>query len=197
MVETSHPGLLALRKRTLLYAVAGIAALLVVSFVASRFFSPVNPSHQPDTVTPHPLNVTQPTPQNAAQVPLRFLAGYNGTPRIDSAGAYWLADRYYLGGAAFRRPDYPVVKTSDPMLFDYWRTSDFTYDIPLAPGPYELHLFFVASPQDDPKSSFFNVSANGQMLLRAFNINFDVSEPISLMNASSRTSIRTKVAFFI
>ncbi len=175
MVETSHPGLLALRKRTLLYAVAGIAALLVVSFGASRFFSPGNPSHQPDTVTSHPLNVTQPTPQNAAQaqVPLRLLAGYNGTPRIDSAGAYWLADRYFLGGAAFRRPDYPLVKTSDPMLFDYWRTSDFTYDIPLAPGPYELHLFFVASPQDDPKSSFFNVSANGQLLLRAFNINFD------------------------
>jgi hypothetical protein len=173
MVEAGHPEPRALRKRNLLYGIAGIAALLVVSFGASRFFSLGNPSHQPVTVTSHPINVTQPTPQNAAQVPLRLLAGYNGTPRIDSAGAYWQADRYFLGGGAFRRPDYPVVKTGDPMLFDYWRTSEFTYDIPLAPGPYELHLFFVASQQDDPKSSFFNVSANGQMLLRAFNINFD------------------------
>jgi hypothetical protein len=173
MVETGHPGPRSLRKRNLLYGIAGIAALLVVSFVAFRFFSPGNPSHQPDTVTPHPLNATQPTPQNTAQVPLRLLTGYNGTPRIDSAGAYWQADHYFLGGGAFRRPDYPVVKTSDPMLFDYWRTSDFTYDIPLAPGPYELHLFFVASPQDDLKTSFFNVNANGQMLLKAFNISFD------------------------
>jgi hypothetical protein len=59
------------------------------------------------------------------------------------------------------------------MLFEHWRTGDFTYDIPLAPGPYELHLYFVASPQDDPKTSFFHVSVNGQMLLRAFNISFD------------------------
>jgi hypothetical protein len=173
MVEASHPGPRALRKRTLLYGIAGIAALLVVSFGAYRFFSPSKLSQQLDTVMPHSLNGTQPSPQNAAQAPLRLLAGYNGTPRIDSAGAYWLPDRYFLGGAAFRRPDYPVVKTSDPMLFDYWRTSDFTYDIPLAPGPYELHLFFVASQQDDPKTSFFNVSANGQMLLKAFNIGFD------------------------
>lgn len=173
MVETGHPGPRALRKLTLLYGIAGIAALLVVIFGAVQFFSPGKSSYLPGADTSHPLNATQTSPQNAAQVPLRLLAGYDGTPKIDSAGAYWLADRYFLGGAAFRRPDSPVVKTNDPMLFDYWRTSDFTYDIPLAPGPYELHLFFVASPQDDPKSSFFNVSANGQMLLRAFNITFD------------------------
>ena len=36
-----------------------------------------------------------------------------------------------------------------------------------------LHLFFVASPQDDPKYSFFNVSVNGKPLLIAFNIGMD------------------------
>ncbi len=175
VAETSHAGARFLRKRTLLYSTIGIAALLIVSLGASRFFLPGKPSRQPDTDTPHPSTPTQPSPQNSAQaqVPLRMLAGYAGTPKIDSAGAYWQADHYFIGGGAFRRPDYPVVKTGDPMLFDYWRTSDFVYNIPLAPGPYELHLFFVASQQDDPKSSFFNVSANGEMLLRAFNINFD------------------------
>jgi hypothetical protein len=173
MLKAGHSEARALRRRTLLYSIAGIAALLVVSLGAALFFARSKPNHPPDADASHPLNATQTTPQNAAQVPLRLLAGYDGTPKIDSAGAYWLADRYFLGGAAFRRPDSPVIKTSDPMLFDHWRTSEFNYDIPLAPGPYELHLFFVASPQDDPKSSFFNVSANGQMLLRAFNITFD------------------------
>jgi hypothetical protein len=173
MVETNHPGPRALRIRTLLYGIAGFAALLVVSLVAAQFYLRSKSSHPSGAVMSHPLNATQPTPQNAAQLPLRLLAGYDGTPKVDSAGAYWQADRYFHGGAAFRRPDSPVVKTSDPMLFDYWRTGDFTYDIPLAPGPHELHLFFVASPQDDPKTSFFHVSFNGQMLLKGFNISFD------------------------
>ena len=172
-IEASHSRPHALRKRTLLYGIAAIVALLVVVFGAVRFFSRSKSSYPPGAVTSPPLNATQPSPQDAAQVPLRLLAGYDGSPKIDSAGAYWQADRYFHGGAAFRRPDSPVLKTSDPMLFDYWRTNDFTYDIPLAPGPYELHLFFVASPQDDPKSSFFNVSLNGQPLLSAFNISFD------------------------
>jgi len=172
VIEPIQLGPRALRRRYLLFSTAAVAVLLAVC-LAVLFFTRTKSNTPPDAIAAHELNPTQTIPPNAAQVPLRLLAGYDGTPRIDSAGAYWLPDRYFLGGAAFHRPDSPVVKTSDPMLFDYWRTSDFIYDIPLAPGPYELHLFFVASPQDDFKTSFFNVSANGQMLLRAFNISFD------------------------
>jgi Malectin domain len=162
------------RKWTLAYSVAAIAVLLLLSFGAVRFFSRKSSDNSYATGSASLPNANQsPMPANPAHVPLRLLAGYQGTPRVDGAGDYWESDRYFIGGTAFRRPDAPVVKTSDPMLFDYWRTSDFAYNIPLAPGPYELHLFFVASPQDDPKSSFFNVSVNGQMLLRAFNIGFD------------------------
>ena len=171
--ETSHPGSRALGKRTLLYGIAGFAALLVVSLGAALFMARIRSSDRPGAVASQPLNATQITPQNAAQVPLRLLAGYDGSPKIDSAGGDRQADRYFHGGGAFQRPDSPVVKTSDPMLFQHWRTGDFTYDIPLAPGPYELHLFFVASPQDDPKYSFFNVSVNGKPLLIAFNIGMD------------------------
>lgn len=114
------------------------------------------------------------TPANAAPVPLRLLCGYNGSPRIDSTGAYWQADRYFTGGATFRRPNGPILRTSDPMLFDSWREGEFTYSIPLAPGTYELHLFFAASPPDNFDSQAFNVRANGQLLLKAFNIPEDV-----------------------
>ena len=146
---------------------------IAISLGTIRFLSRAKSGNQPGAGTSLPPNGIQPSLQNAAQVPLRLLAGYDGTPKIDSAGVYWQPDRYFHGGGAFRCPDVPVARTSDPMLFEHWRTGDFTYDIPLAPGPYELHLFFVASPQDDPKYSFFNVSVNGKPLLIAFNIGMD------------------------
>jgi len=170
-IAMAHPGH---RQSILIYSIATFAVLVLLSFGAMRFFARRSSANLLGTAGAPVPNASQPTtPANAARVPIRLLAGYEGTPRVDSAGDYWEPDRYFEGGTAFRRPEAQVVKTSDPMLFDYWRTSDFSYNIPLAPGPYELHLFFVASPQDDPKSSFFNVSVNGQMLLRAFNISFD------------------------
>jgi hypothetical protein len=172
--QTSHAVSKTPWARTALYAVAAIAVVLLVTFATARFSkrnTAAKSAGIASSVSPS-LSKT-PTPANAAHVPLRFLAGYEGSPKIDGAGEYWEPDRYYLGGTALQRPDATVIKTSDPMLFEHWRTNDFEYNIPLAPGPYELHLFFVASPQDDPKSSYFNVSANGQMLLGSFNIGSD------------------------
>jgi hypothetical protein len=172
-VESGHTTEHAHRKRTLLVGAAGIVAVLLLSFIAVRFFSPNRPGRVPDANGAHPQNAAQPSSPDAPQVPLRLLAGYDGTPRIDSAGVYWQADRYFHGGGAFRRPDALVEGTSDPMLFERWRTGDFTYDIPLAPGPYELHLYFVATQPSDFKTAFFNVNVNGQPLLRSFNISSD------------------------
>jgi Malectin domain len=152
-----------------LYRLAAIAALLLLTFGAVWFFWRDRSTNLPKAGASQPLNLNQPTPQNAAQVPLRLLAGYDGSPRIDSSGAYWQADRYVTGEAGFTRPDAPVARTSDPMLFEHWRTGNFSYDIPLAPGPYELHLFFVASQPNE----YFDVSINGQSLLPAFDISSD------------------------
>lgn len=173
-VKADHPELLVLQKRHVLYWAIGLIALSLIIFGVVRFlWRPSQSLNRPENGSSHPLNQNQSTPQNVAQVPLRLLAGYQGSPRIDSAGAYWQPDRYFLGGGAFQRPNLPISRTSDPMLFDHWRTSDFSYDIPLAPGPYELHLFFVASPSDDFKTQFFHVTANGQWLLKSFNISAD------------------------
>lgn len=153
--------------------VAG-ALLLVLAVVAVGYFARNRSTQSARTTEPDLRAGSQSsTPANAAQVPLRLLCGYNGSPRIDSAGAYWQADRYFSGGTAFARPEGPILRTSDPVLFEHWRTGDFSYDIPLAPGPYELHLFFVAMPPDDFKTQFFYVQANGQTLLGAFNISAD------------------------
>jgi len=59
------------------------------------------------------------------------------------------------------------------MLFEHWRTGDVTYDFPLAPGPYELHLFFVAPPSETPDLQTFHVVINYRVVIQGFNINSD------------------------
>ena len=164
-------------KRALIYggAFAALALIVIgVVWLAERnksSNSAVNPpSHSPETSP-------SVTPPNPARVPLRLLAGYSEGPRVDSAGEYWEADKYFMGSMGFERPRTPIARTVDPMLFDHWRTGgEFLYDIPLAPGIYELHLFFVASPPDD-ETQFFDVTANGQPLLTGFNISVDALGP--------------------
>ena len=165
--EARKPG--GFPKKALLYSVAAIVVLLVAGLAAVRLYQRHSLTRSLDDAHSSSSNQTA-TPGGAASVPLRLLAGYDGSPRIDSAGAYWQEDNYFRGGAAFRRPNVPVARTSDQMLFDCWRTGDFTYDIPLAPGTYELHLFFVASDAEEIKTAFFNVNINGEPLLKAFNI---------------------------
>lgn len=165
------------KRRKLLYAGAAVAVLLLIGFAAIRTLRRNN-SEESAVRPSDSLGFAQSrSASNVATVPLRLLAGYSGSPKVDSAGAYWEADRYFTGSAGFERPKTPIARTTDPMLFDYWRTGgEFSYDIPLAPGVYELHLFFVASPPDD-QTQFFDVIANGQPLLRSFNISADALGP--------------------
>jgi len=116
----------------------------------------------------------RPIPSSAlASVPLRLLAGYTGEPQTDSAGYVWQADRYVHGGGPWRRPDAFIGRTSDPLLFQQWRTGDFAYDIPLQPGVYELHLYFVTSDRASNSFSTFSVAINGDIALRGFDVNSD------------------------
>ena len=165
-------------KRMLFLATATVVALAIIGFSAFRLLRH-NESANASPRSPSDSSGFAPsvTPSNVAQVPLRLLAGYSGSPKVDSAGAYWEADRYFTGSAGFERPKTSIVRTVDPMLFDHWRTGgEFSYDIPLAPGIYEMHLFFVASPPDD-QTQFFDVTANGKPLLTSFNISADALGP--------------------
>jgi hypothetical protein len=108
-------------------------------------------------------------------LPFRLIAGYTGPPQKDSAGDVWLADQYYHEGWAQRQPAVFVARTSDPILFRTARAGDFSYDIPLKPGTYELHLYFfepseTAQSEDAENKSVFNVSINGKTALPEFDI---------------------------
>ena len=109
----------------------------------------------------------------SASIPLRLMAGYSGTSKTDSAGAVWEADRYVHGGGSWRGPEGSIARTSDRLLFRQWRIGDFVYDIPLGPGVYELHLYFVASDPAGEKLSTFRIDINGKPVLQGFDVNSD------------------------
>ena len=110
-----------------------------------------------------------------AQVPLRILAGYDGKPQIDSAGNVWQPDQYFHFGGKWDDPDIVVAGTSDQMIFKHLRNGDFTYDIPLRPAMYELHLYFVATEPDSTGPLTFSILINGTTVFSGFDVNVDAN----------------------
>lgn len=153
------------------------AAVLVVVLLrtASRDASPG---------TPHAEAV--PAPGTSASTPgvpgpvteLHIIAGYSGSEVIDSSGVRWTPDQYFAKGGTWTRQGGLVRGTSRQFLFKTWRTGEFGYDIPAAPGSHELRLFFVSglSPGDE-KLSAFGIALNGQQLLSAYDINMSANGP--------------------
>jgi hypothetical protein len=76
-----------------------------------------------------------------------------------------------------------AAETSDPMLFKHRRNGDFFYDIPLRPGVYELHLYFVAADPLSIELSTFTVDINGDKVLLGFDVR---SDALGANNADER-----------
>jgi hypothetical protein len=125
------------------------------------------------TTPAQPPAASQPVSLNSGSLPIRLIAGYTGRPQMDSSGAVWTADQYFYNGGVWRRPADFIARTSDPLLFEQWRTGDFFYDIPLQPGVYELHLYFVTSDRAGDVTSTFTVLINGDKVLPGFDVNSD------------------------
>jgi hypothetical protein len=102
---------------------------------------------------------------------VHLLAGYDGSEVIDSSGVRWMPDRYFISGGQWSKDIGYVRGTSRPFLYANWRTGEFGYHIPLAPGSYELRLFFV-SPNGvgEEKLAGFNVALNSKPLLQAYDV---------------------------
>ena len=129
-----------------------------------------------------PAGAGQALPSSVARVPLRLMAGYSGQPHIDASGFLWEPDRYYQGGRPWGVSGVPIARTNDPMLFQQWRSGEFSYHIPLAPGVYELHLCFVAAKRADATGSGENlntlsVDINGERVIARFDIESDAMGP--------------------
>jgi Di-glucose binding within endoplasmic reticulum. len=124
----------------------------------------------------------------SVSVPFRMIAGYSGPPQRDVNGDLWLGDKYFRNGWALNRAALFFARANNPLMFRYGRAGDFSYDIPLRPGTYELHLHFLQASmatgeEDAENTDVFNVRINEQIVLKNFDI---VSDAMGQNTADER-----------
>jgi hypothetical protein len=162
-------------KRTGTLVIAGVitaAILAAIVTVVIRRDSPVRAA----TAAPPAASSATPTAVASNETPgrqteLHMMSGHVGSEVIDNSGVRWTPDRFFTGGGVWTRDGGFLRGTSRPFLFAKWRTGEFGYNIPAAPGTYELRLFFV-SPQlaGDEKLGGFDIALNGKSLIGDFDI---------------------------
>jgi hypothetical protein len=108
--------------------------------------------------------------------PVRVLA--RQSPYYSNDSHWWSPDNYFEGGqlASYAQE---VTGTDDPELYETERWGNFSYAIPVTPGPYSVVLHFAArrSSPGEPAgeaakhvANIFNVFCNGRALLENFNL---------------------------
>jgi hypothetical protein len=94
----------------------------------------------------------------------------------DSASNLWLSDRYFSGGRRGQFSD--LTKVAKNSIYRYNRIGRFRYDIPAVPfQKYRITLYFSEpwfgkqnSGTGGPGSRIFDVSCNGNMILKNFDV---------------------------
>ena len=117
------------------------------------------------------IAVTNPVPGTVLSAPLRINVG--GGPYVDAAGNVWQADQYYTGGSENdQAAGHAIAHTTDASLFQDERWGNFSYQLPIANGTYEVRLYFgeIYSGCLSPGCRVFNVTANGQPWLSNYDI---------------------------
>ena len=107
---------------------------------------------------------------------IHILSGSN-RKYVDHAGKLWNPDSYFSGGTAVSSAVRHIWRTQDPIIYRNSRQGDFSYNIPLKPGTYELRLHFAETfygPEDlgggGEGSRVMTVSANGLPLLHDLDV---------------------------
>jgi Malectin domain len=163
------------RKRIWLYLTAAFVAVIAVgSYAVFRGQSkPAAARTAPAAKVPSvaPLPAVGIAPQDT----VRILCGYDGPPHIGPLGEKWGKDRYFEGGRPEPSTHSFTARSSDPFLFERMRTGEFNYEIPLKPGVYELHLYFIETGYGDEmgggeNSRTFLIRLNDRVLFGSFDI---------------------------
>jgi hypothetical protein len=152
-------------------AVFGGFPLIAISLITLSYLARPHPA-----VKPIPTRITA-TPIGTESEEVRILSGSAAQRFVDRAGNIWAGDRFFHGGSVFATPGQIIFGTADPELFRTRREGDFSYDIPLKPGVYELHLYFAetlfgenSTAGGGEASRVFRVSINGKPALWAFDV---------------------------
>jgi hypothetical protein len=160
--------------RSWAYPLLGVAVVLAAFGFYRAFYSVVaGKGIRAVPSADQPFSAPKAVLPNPTLKPIRLIAGYSGKPLTDSTGAIWNADQYFNSGEIARRPAGPIARTADPALFGQWRTGLFNYSIPLSPGVYELHLYFVEKKRESAYFNTFTIALNGDRILPAFDVDTD------------------------
>jgi Malectin domain len=119
------------------------------------------------------IEIVQGSPHR--MLPIRIVVGHS--PYRDSSGNLWMPDRYFFGGrlSSFAGD---LSKVADGRLYEWHRFGHFHYAVPVATGGrYTLKLYFLEhwfgvqnGGIGGVGSRVFDVSCNGSMLLKGFDI---------------------------
>ncbi len=151
--------------------IAGLVVIIAGSFWIGRY--------KRATSTQPSLVANEPAPPPLGLPPgdeIRILAGAT-RDYLDRSGKTWSADANFAGGMSVHNPVQHVWRTLDPEIYRYSRQGDFTYDIPVKPGVYELRLHFAETeygPEDHlgggEGSRMMTIGINGKPALSSFDV---------------------------
>ena len=175
-IVTSHTG--GDHRKTMFAAVIGVALFGGAALI--HYAGRAVPATRAGLVMPAAAAGTQ---------AVRLLAGFESGNYTDRSGQVWESDRYFQGGSVFDCGDRPIFGTREPRLYQSRREGTFSYDIPLAPGVYELRLYFAETLYGENNaagggetSRLFDVFVNGNRILQ----NFDVIGEVGATTADIR-----------
>jgi len=154
----------------------GAAALLLTGLLIAAFLG-ASKHQTPQVAVP---SFSQPLAEPTVGLPVgeevHILAGAS-RKYVDHAGKLWNPDTYFSGGSAVQSTVQHIWRTQDPIIYRTSRQGDFSYNIPLKAGTYELRLHF-SETQYGPEnaggggegSRTMTVTANGETLLHDFDV---------------------------
>jgi len=164
------------RRNSRLYWLMGAAVLLLCGLVVAAFLVGKRNKAQPSAAPSYSQQLAEPSVGLPVGEEVHILAG-SSRKYVDHAGKVWNPDTYFSGGSAAQSSVQHIWRTQDPIIYRSSRQGDFSYNIPLKPGTYELRLHFaetVYGPENagggGEGSRTMTVSANGEIVLRDFDV---------------------------
>jgi hypothetical protein len=149
-----------------LLSVIGVAVVATFVYIVRE-----RPRPQSAPAIQHTLGTNEPQVGLPVGDEMRILAGSDRN-YVDRAGKLWSPDCNFDGGVIVRTPVQRIARTQDPTIYRNSRQGDFSYNIPLKPGTYELHLHFAETfygPEEvgggGEGSRVMTISANGKPLI--------------------------------
>lgn len=162
------------------------AAIFLAGLLAAAFFLGRKPKTQ---ASPYPTFPQESSSLQPLEPPIGLPVGEEvhilaGSSRkyVDHAGKLWSPDTYFLAGTAVASSVQHIWRTQDPFIYRNSRQGDFSYNIPLKPGKYELRLHFAETfygPENSggggEGSRTMTIAVNGQPVLQDFDVLADAA----------------------